>query len=163
MKTVIVYYSLEGNTDLAAKKIAEKTGADLLRLEPEKAYPDSGFRKFFWGGKSAVMAETPELRPYAFDPAAYERIIFGFPVWAGNITPPLRTFIKENDLNAKRFAVFACESGSGAEKAFAKMKALLGIERFDAEVILIDPKSRPNDKNEKKIDAFCAALGGDEA
>ena len=78
MKTIVVYYSLEGNTDLAAKKIAEKTGADLLRLEPEKAYPDSGFRKFFWGGKSAVMAETPALRSYAFDAAAYDRIVFGF-------------------------------------------------------------------------------------
>ncbi len=161
MRTVIVYYSLEGNTDFTAKKIAEKTGADLLRLEPEKAYPDSGFRKFFWGGKSAVMAETPALRPYAFDPAAYERVIFGSPVWAGNMTPPLRTFIRENDLGGKRFAVFACESGSGAEKAFAKMKALLGVGAFDAELILIDPKSKPNDNNDAKIDAFCAALGGD--
>ena len=30
MKTLIVYYSLEGNTDYAAKKIAERTGADLI-------------------------------------------------------------------------------------------------------------------------------------
>ncbi len=158
MKTIVVYYSLEGNTDLAAKKIAEKTGADLLRLEPVKAYPDSGFRIFFWGGKSAVMAETPALQPYAFDPAAYDRIVFGSPVWAGNMAPPLRTFIKDNDLTGKRFAAFACESGSGAEKAFAKMKAALGVDVFDAELILIDPKTKPNDDNEAKIDAFCAGL-----
>ena len=158
MKTIVVYYSMEGNTDLAAKKIAEKTGADSLRLEPEKAYPDSGFRKFFWGGKSAVMAETPALRPYAFDPAAYERIVFGFPVWASNVTPPLRTFIKDNDLGGKRFAAFACEGGSGAEKAFAKLKAVLGVDKFDAELILIDPKTKPNAENDEKIDAFCAAL-----
>ena len=158
MKTIVVYYSLEGNTDLAAKKIAEKTGADLLRLEPVKAYPDSGFRKFFWGGKSAVMAETPALQAYAFDPAAYDRVVFGFPVWAGNMAPPLRTFIKDNDLPGKRFAAFACESGSGAQKAFGKMKAALGIDRFDAELILIDPKTKPNDANDAKIDAFCADL-----
>ena len=158
MKTIVVYYSLEGNTDLAAKKIAEKTGADLLRLEPVKSYPDSGFRKFFRGGKSAVMAETPALRPYAFDPAAYDRIVFGSPVWAGNMAPPLRTFIKDNDLTGKRFAAFACESGSGAEKAFSKMKAALGVGGFDAELILIDPKTKPNGGNEAKIDAFCAGL-----
>ena len=158
MKTIIVYYSLEGNTDFAAGKIAEKLNADLLRLVPEKAYPDSGFRKFFWGGKSAVMAETPALQAYAFDPSAYDRVIFGFPVWAGNMAPPLRTFIKDNDLNGKRFAAFACESGSGAEKAFAKMKAALGIDRLDAELILIDPKTKPNDANLAKIDAFCAGL-----
>ena len=39
MKILIVYYSLEGNTKYVAEKIAEQTGADLLCLEPEKAYP----------------------------------------------------------------------------------------------------------------------------
>ena len=158
MKTLIVYYSLEGNTDFAAKKIAEKMNAGLLRLAPEKAYPDSGFRKFFWGGKSAVMAETPALQKYAFDPAAYDRIIFGFPVWAGNVTPPIRTFLKENDLQGKRFAAFACESGSGAEKAFAKLKSALGTDTLEAQLILIDPKTKPNDANDAKINAFCEAL-----
>ena len=64
MKRVIVYYSLSGNTRFAAEQIARRLGADLLPIAPEKAYPDRGFRKFFWGGKSAVMAETPALQPY---------------------------------------------------------------------------------------------------
>ena len=67
MKTLIVYYSLEGNTQYAAERIAAAIGAETLRLTPEKAYPDSGFKKYFWGGKSAVMAETPKLQPYEFD------------------------------------------------------------------------------------------------
>ena len=64
MKTLIVYYSLEGNTRLAAERIAERIGADTLRLAPKKAYADKGFAKFFWGGKSAVMAEAPALLRY---------------------------------------------------------------------------------------------------
>ena len=36
MKTLIVYYSMGGNTEYAAKRIARQTDADLLRLEPEK-------------------------------------------------------------------------------------------------------------------------------
>ncbi|MBQ2161110.1 MAG: flavodoxin family protein [Firmicutes bacterium] len=59
MKTAIVYYSLSGNCEYAAKKAASILGADLIRLEPVKDYPDSGFKKYFWGGKSAVMAEKP--------------------------------------------------------------------------------------------------------
>ena len=155
---LIVYYSLEGNTEYAAQKIAASIGAALLRIEPVKAYPQSGFKKFFWGGKSAVMAETPELVPYEFDPAAYERIIFGFPVWAGNITPPIRTFIRDNNLTGKHIAAFACESGSGAEKAFGKLKSCLGIETLDAELILIDPKKKPDPANDSKIIEFCHAL-----
>ena len=158
MKTVIVYYSLEGNTAWAAERIAAGTGAELLRIEPVKAYPDSGFRKFFWGGKSAVMGETPELAPYRFNGADYDRIIFGFPVWAGSVAPPIRTFIQENDLRGMRVAAAACQSGSGAEKAFGKLKSALGMERLEAELILIDPKNRPSAENEKKIEAFCDQL-----
>ncbi len=158
MKTVIVYYSLEGNTEFAAEKIAAKLGADLLRIQPVKAYPSGGFRKFLWGGKSAVMAETPKLAAYTFDAAAWDRVIFGFPVWAANVTPPIRTFIKENDLTGKRIAAFACEGGSGAEKAFARLKAALGMDTLEAELVLIDPKSRPDPKNDEKIAEFCARL-----
>lgn len=158
MSTVIVYYSLEGNTDYAAKAIAAATGFGLLRIEPVKCYPTSGFRKFFWGGKSAVMAETPTLKPYSFDSSAYDHVLFGFPVWAGTITPPIRTFIQENNLVGKEFAAVACQSGSGAEKAFRKLKDALGIEQLEAELILIDPKSKPSAENKQKIHAFCEKL-----
>ena len=157
-KTLVVFYSLEGNTAYAAERIAEALSADILRIEPEKAYPSSGFKKFLWGGKSAVMAETPVLKPYECSLAAYERVILGFPVWAGNITPPLRTFLKENDLQGKQVASFACQSGSGAEKAFRKLKDCLKIEQLEAELVLIDPKKKPSEENEKKIEAFCNAL-----
>ena len=158
MKTIIVYYSLEGNTEDTAKRIAAELGADLLRLEPEKAYPSSGFKKFFWGGKSAVMAETPKLSPYAFDASACDRVVLGFPVWASNVAPPIRTFIKENRLDGRRIAAFACQSGAGAEKAFAKLKAALGIEALEAELILIDPKTRPSEENDRKLRQFCSKL-----
>ena len=135
MKTLIVYYTLEGNTHYAAKKIAAELGAGVLRIKPVKIYPRKGFRKFFWGGKSAVMAETPELAPYEFDASAYDRIVFGFPVWAGNVTPPIRTF-----------------------KAFEKLKAALGIGELEAELVLIDPKAKPDPMNEEKIIGFCRKL-----
>ena len=155
MKTILVYYSMSGNAEWAARRIAQRLGAELLRLTPEKAYPSSGIRKFFWGGKSAVMSETPPLRPYTFDGGAYDCVIIGFPVWAGNVTPPIRTFIKENDLRGKRIAAFACESGAGAEKAFGKLKAALGVDQLAAELVLVDPKDKPNPENDRKIEAFC--------
>ena len=161
MKTIVVYYSMGGNTELVARKIAEKTGAETLRLVPVKAYPDKGFKKFFWGGRSAVMAETPELEPYTFDGASYERIVFGFPVWASTVTPPIRTFIKDNAeaIKGKSFAAFACLAGSGAEKAFGKLRDALGIESFDATATFIDPKGKPADVVDEKVDQFVASLG----
>ncbi|SCZ79641.1 flavodoxin family protein [Pseudobutyrivibrio xylanivorans] len=159
MKTLIVYYSHEGNTDFVAKKIADKICADTLRLVPVKKYPEKGFAKFFWGGKSAVMAETPELEPYSVDLDSYEQIVFGFPVWASNITPPLRTFVKENpSIKEKKIAAFACQSGKGAENAFEKLKDSIGIVTLTSTLILIDPKDKPSDDNDRKIEEFCKEI-----
>jgi len=36
MKTLVVYYSLEGNTKFIAETISKTVGADLLELKPIK-------------------------------------------------------------------------------------------------------------------------------
>ena len=159
-KTAVIYYSMSGNCEAAAETIARNCGADLIRLEPMKSYPDSGFRKFFWGGKAAIMSETPELKRYRFNSEDYDCVILGFPVWAGNPAPPIRTFIQDNadGLRTKRISAFACQSGSGAEKALAKLKSMLNIESFQSELILIDPKDKPDPDNDRKIMAFCEKI-----
>ena len=161
MKTAVVYYSMGGNTEFAAQRIAEKLGADLIALEPVRRYPDRGLRKFLWGGKSAVMGETPPLEPYDFEADRYDRVVIGFPVWAGNMAPPVRTFVLDHaaELKGKRIAAFACQSGSGARKAFDRLRGCLGGGTLAAELVLIDPKDRPDEANGGKIDAFCRACG----
>ena len=162
MKKAIVYYSMSGNTDYVAKKISDKIEADLIKIEPKKEYPTKGLRKFLWGGKSAVMGETPELEEYKFDGEKYDYVIFGTPVWASSFTPPIRTFIKENKekLNGKKIAVFTCYMGGGANKAIEKLKQCLNIEKFEAELILIDPKDKESDEKNKQIEEFCKEING---
>lgn len=107
MRTAIVYYSMSGNTKYVADKIADGIKdlgeVDIIKIEPKKAFPDKGAKKFFWGGKSAVMGETPALEPYEFSIEKYDRIIFGTPVWASTFVYPFRTFINENpDIKDKK-------------------------------------------------------------
>lgn len=160
MRTLIVYYSLEGNTDYAARKIGEVTGGDLLRLETKKAYPSKGFSKFIWGGKSAMMGEKPALEPYDADLESYDKIVLGFPVWASTVTPPIRTFVEENReaLRTKAIAAFACQSGNGGEKALNKLKKLIGIGELAAEAIFIDPKMQQNEETDRKIEEFAGRI-----
>ena len=156
----IVYYSMSGNTEYVSEYISGKVDTDLIKVTPKKEYPNSGFKKFFWGGKSAVMGETPALEPYEFDGDKYDHIIFGTPVWASCFVPPIRTFIKENKekLVGKKISVFVCYSGGGAEKVIEKLKKFLEIEKFEAELILIDPKDKSSDEKIKMIDEFCSKL-----
>ena len=162
MKTAVVYYSMGGNTAMVAGKLAGTLSADLISISPKRAYPDKGIWKFLWGGKSAVMAEAPALEPYTFSAEEYDLVILGFPVWASNIAPPVRTFIRDNldALKDKKIAAFACESGSGGAKALDKLAGCLERGSLTATMILIDPKDRPKPENDQKITAFLKQLQG---
>ena len=156
MKKILVYYSMTGNTDYVAKFIKNIIDIDLLRIEPVKEYPNSGFKKFFWGGKSALMKETPNLNKYIFKADKYDEIIIGSPIWAGNIAPPIRTFIKENKdkLSNKKISLVISNSGGNPNRAVEGVKKELNIKKINAILVLKDPKDKPQTANLEKINDF---------
>lgn len=160
MKAAVVYFSLEGNTKYAAEKIADKLQADLIELAPNKDYPTGSVSKFVWGGKSAVLAEKPKLLPYEFNKENYDLVVLGTPIWAGTFTPPLRTFLMEQDLSGKKVALFACHSGGGSSRAFPKMMELLEHSEVVETLSLFDPLVKPNQENNNSLESFCMKLQG---
>ena len=160
MKTAIIFYSLSGNTAYVAEVLKEKLGADLIRIRPKKEYPDKGLKKFYFGGKSAVMAEEPELETVTANLSEYDAFILGTPVWAGTFAPPLRTFLKQYGeiLKTKELSVYVCCSGGGGSKAISRIGQCLGTESFRQEMILIDPKEKKTPANEAAIQEFCEEI-----
>ena len=153
---------MSGNTKSVAEKIAGKLGADLVEISPVKEYPSEGARKFIWGGMKAVMGTKPKLQPYSFD-GSCDRVIIGTPVWASNISPPIRSFIHENreKLTGKDISAFVCYAGGGADKALEKLRQYLEVDKLNAELILVDPKDKPSPENEGKIEEFCRNVAGE--
>lgn len=158
MKSAVIYYSMDGNTKYVAGKIAAELGADLIRLIPAKEYPTGKIGKYFWGGKSATFGETPALEPYTFDQKQYDLIVLGTPVWAGTVTPPLRTFIRENKSEGKKIALFACCSGGSTAKCFEQMKKEAGDCTVVSTLQLIEPLKGIEADVNKSISDFCAVL-----
>jgi len=160
MSTAIVYYSLNGNSEFTAKKIAEKTGADLIKLVPVKAYPKTYWKQLLWGGKSVVMKEKPKLEPYTFEADKYDTIIIGTPVWVSTYAPPISTFLAENGdkLKGRKIAAFACFTAGGDDKTYKKLQEKIGIDSLYATLSLADPKDKPAPDNESKIDEFCEKI-----
>jgi flavodoxin len=154
MKTIIVFYSLDGNTKYIAEAIAARIGADILELKTQKEKSGGTFSTYFWGGKSAIMGEKPKLQPYQFDAASYDMVILGTPIWAGRNTPPLNTFLSEHDLSGKPIAVFTCSAGGDADKCYSRLRKNLNIV---ATVSLKDPLKN-KEEAEKKIDEFLEVL-----
>lgn len=158
MKSIVVYYSLEGNTKYVGDKIAEIMDADLLRLEPVKPFPTGKISKFFWGGRSAVFGQKPKLKPYEFNKDNYDIIIIGTPVWAGRFTPPIKTFISENDLSEKDIGAYVCNAGGSTEKCFRGLKKDLGVSNILGTLCLIEPGKNQSRDNIRKIEEFCKIL-----
>ena len=154
MKTVVVYYSLQGNVRYVAEKVSKGLDADLIELVPVKAYPDKGMKKFIWGGSAVTFKKKPDLEPYSFNASDYDLIILGTPVWASGFTPPLRTFLEDNDLTGKKIAVIATSAGGNSVKCIEKLKEASGADAFVAQLSLIDPGSSPSDEKDKQIDEF---------
>jgi menaquinone-dependent protoporphyrinogen IX oxidase len=125
MKTLVAYYSLDGSTATVAKAIAAALPADLLFLQPVKDLQAKGFAKYVLGGAQVVMGIRPKLLPFAQDPAGYDRILLGSPIWAGSFTPPVKTFLADTRLQGKPIAYFYCNEG-GAEKATERARRAIG-------------------------------------
>ena len=102
MKNLVIFYSLEGNTKLIASTIARAINADVLELKTKKKYSDKGFKKYFWGGKSVIFKEKPELLEVNKNIEDYENIIIGTPIWVGTYAPPLNTFLKNNKIEINK-------------------------------------------------------------
>lgn len=158
MKTLVIYYSLEGNTKDTAEKIASILHGDLLRLEPVNDYPSKGPMKYLAGGRAAVFGDHPALKHYEVDFLSYDTVVVGTPVWASTFAPALRTFFSNHQIQNQKTGFFVCEKGSGGEKCMEKMKELTGALKIDASMILIDPKQQPTPENEQTIQKFCDKL-----
>lgn len=82
MKNLIIYFSLEGNTKFIAESIAEEIECDIMELIPSKKYSTGKIGKYFWGGKSVMFKEKPELINAQLDISNYKNIIIGTPFGA---------------------------------------------------------------------------------
>jgi flavodoxin len=132
MKAAVVFYSCDGNCAFVAEQIKNQLQADLLSLQMKDEKRRKGFAKFFWGGSMAVKKKKPPLKPYTFDPSAYDLIVIGAPVWAGSPAPPIQTFLSETGISGKKVALFVSHAG-GKGKSLAKFKALLPGNEIVAE------------------------------
>lgn len=149
MRVLVVYYSLEGNTKLLSKKIAETINADIIELETSKHYPSGGLKKYVWGGRSAVFGEEPELINEPIDFTSYDTIIIGTPVWASTYAPPFKTLFGKYKIEGKRIALFICHAGGGAGKCIKKIKDALPGNEFIGEIDFVEPKRKPEESCER--------------
>ena len=152
MKFLVVYYSLSGNTEAAAKKIAEKLGADMLRLDTEKAMPKSFAARILVGGGQVMMNYIPKLKPMEKDPAGYDEIILGSPIWNSKGVPAINAFLQDEKAAAKVTSLFFLSGGGDTKKGLEAITKKL--PNMKNSVSLLDKKHQDSKDNDAKIQKF---------
>lgn len=117
-KTLVVYYSATGSTEIVAKVIADATGADLFELEPVEPYSSDDLD--WTNDDSRVNREheneseqVVELVVSTVDNwTDYDTVFIGYPIWWGNAAWPVNGFIETNDFTGKIVIPFCTSSSS---------------------------------------------------
>jgi flavodoxin len=121
-KILVAYYSRTGNTRAVAQDLAAELGADVEEMVDTKGR--RGIFGWLGAGKDASQKKTTVIGPLAKDPAAYDLVILGTPVWAGTMASAVRTYIMQNRDKLKKVAFFCTMGASGQDKTFAAMAEL---------------------------------------
>jgi flavodoxin len=156
MKTLVVYYSRTGNTRGLAEKIAGMLHADLDEIIDKKNR--SGIVGYLSAGKDAMNKATIDIS-YKLNPADYDMVVIGSPIWGFTMTPALRTYLTAHSSSLKNVAFFATSGGSDYEKTASEMELL---SKHPVATLLLKTKQLKKgmaaNESLNEIQAFCTAI-----
>lgn len=128
MNSLVVFYSRTGNTKKVAVKVSEIFKADVEELIDKKNR--NGLIGLFLCLRDVTLKKLTKINSIKKDPNKYDLIIIGTPVWAGNMSPAVRTYLSEQKKKLKNVAFFCTMGGSGDERCFNNMEELIGKKPF---------------------------------
>jgi flavodoxin len=154
MKALVVFYSRTGATREVAEALAESLNCDSEELIDTKKR--SGPLGYVSAGKDAKAKKLTKLTDIKRDPALYDLVILGTPIWAGTLSSAIRTYIANNKSKFKRVAFFCTHGGSESQQLFAEMEAL--CERRPVSILALQEKEVKTGTYQGKIRPFVDGL-----
>lgn len=154
MKTLIVFYSRTGTTRKVAEKLAEIIGEETEEIIDAKNR--SGAKGYLLAGRDAMRKRLTELKAVGKNPAEYDLVIIGTPIWAWTVSAPVRTFLEKYKDNLNRVAFFCTMGGSGDKNAFSEMEKISGKKPLAS--LALTAKEVMHGEYEEKLRMFQQSL-----
>ena len=123
MNALVVYYSRTGTT----RKVADKL-ASLLKCvieEIHEAKNRKGVLGFLSAGKDATLKKLIKLETVHNDPASYDIVIIGTPMWNRTLSTPIRAYLTQYKDRFKKVAFF-CTHQYTDDDPFEEMESICG-------------------------------------
>lgn len=153
-RILVVYYSRTGYTRALAGELVAALDADVDQLD------DGRDRCGVWGylrcAREALKKRTVQLLPPAYDPAQYDVVVLGTPVWAANVSSPLRSYVTAHKTRLRQVAFFCTQGGSGAAKVFRDLAELCG--QAPVATLVLDDREINSHAYAQPLRAFAAAV-----
>ena len=147
MRTIVIYYSVTGQTRFVAKKIASMLGCDIFEIQTkEKIEPDL-ISRYYKGMKSMLSKNETKLKDYKLNLNDYDKIIVGFPNWGSMFPPAVKAFISQNDFSGKDICLFTTYVARGAAQCLKNAVAFF----TESNVSIIGKFSLPKNKTDEEI------------
>ena len=110
-RRIIIYHSYSGHTKMIANIIKKKLDCDVLELEPKYEFSSDYDEVVKEYQNNEKDKSTVVIKDININLDNYDEIIIGSPVWWYSITPVVREFLKENNLEGKTVIPFATNAG----------------------------------------------------
>lgn len=167
--TLIVYLSRTNNTKAIAEIIHQKIGGTLVALELETPYPADYRATVMQVVHEDETGYLPPLKTKIDRMERYDFVFPGFPTWAMQLPPPLKSFLHQYNLTGKTVIPCNTNAGYGPGSSFQTITELCpgskvlqgfstrgGIER-DGQY-LVSQGARAEDA-QKEVDSWLRTIG----
>lgn len=161
--TLVVYFSATGNTENAARAIAEQLDADLFEITPADPYTSADLN---WNDpESRVSVEHAQkeagiLQPVSLANAtpdnwsSYDTVFIGYPIWWFEAAWPVESFVRANDFTGKTVIPFCTSASSGIGNSGELLAQAAGTGTW------LDGQHFSSGVSESDIRSWLAALEG---
>lgn len=121
-KTLVVFFSRSGNTELMAYQIAQLKKGNILPVEAHDY-------KIGYRGWVKAMLDARKTKAIisnqSVDLSAYDTIYIGSPIWLYSPAPPVFEFVKNNDFKGKKVVLFNSLNSNFEQKYIDAFAALV--------------------------------------
>ena len=122
-RLLVVFYSRTGTTKKVAEAITAKLDCDIEEIIDTKSR--RGLLGFLRSGLEATLKRLTTIEEIKNDPASYDVVIIGTPVWNGTMSSAIRTYLSQYKEDLQNIAFF-CTQGSSGDNTFKEMESLCG-------------------------------------
>ena len=121
--SLVVYFSLSGNTRNVAEEIGKQTGADLFELVPATPYSEDYDTVLEEAQDEQSRKARSEISDTIEGFENYDVIYLGYPIWYGDAPMVIYTFLESYDLSGKTIVPFCTSGSSGIETSVSSIRS----------------------------------------